>query len=1199
MKVKRFTASVEPTPKALAGRILDEKIIDNQGNTIGQAGDLVNEELAEKIAQSKGDELVKVKGWQGEHDAGMALIRIFGRMAALVSDRLNKVPDKNFLAFLDLIGTQLLPPQPAKVPLTFSLVEGSPVDALVPAHTQVAAPPAEGQEDEVVFETDRELVVMTAQLKAVFVREPEKDSYSDRTSQATDEKGNAAFEAFTGEQPIEHCLYLACDELFALPGNKNVTLKFDFTEATDLAKLPINWLYWDGNWQVVNSTVNSLEGGRLQEVVIPNLPVLTKHTINGIEARWLKASLNKPLLDKDATKGTAQLKVKDISSFMLANNTIRLAAGSSNQEDCKIISVDSKQKTLTLETPLKYSHPKETSVWFLELPRVNRITASANIERNNLTPDFCFFNTVPIDISKDFYPFGEQPRFNDTLYIASQEVFARSGAIVTIDLQLSDALPVKTDGGVEIAWEAWNGYSWKPLKTTTLKTTTLSEKATIGTKTIKIGSTEGLKVGDYIRINLYGNTEEYNKIAEINNDRLPKELTLESNLKNDQDKDIIIIPAKNSITLTGSGKVSLTLPSEIAQGTVNGKTSYWIRARIVKGDYGKPAITKQCSQDNKLSSDSNGHPIYEFIEASFQPPSVKSLSLSYEYKSSSSLSACRAYNDFHYVDLLNTTLTQVVRSFAPFTPTADQSPTLYLGFDKPFPNRSIALYLQVESPQPGEITKATLNRNKPITDSPRIIWEYYNSKDWVSLGVKDGTNAFTQRGVIEFIGPHDLTSRSEFDQTLYWIRARCEGNEFLVQPCLRRILTNTIWASQVTTIKEELLGSSNDNPEQIFSTAQKPVLKGQQLEVQETKIPSPEELAVIRSQEGDDAVKEVKDEAGQIEAVWVRWHKVRDFYGSEPRDRHYVLDRLTGEVRFGNGQYGMVPPQGRNNIRLSQYQTGGGTRGNLAANTVVQLKTTVPYVEKVTNLEAAGGGAEQESLERVKERGPKWLRHRDRAVTVQDFEDLAYEASTEVARAKAITPQFDPFTLAQHKWIEKSNKKSPQDFQGLDAGVVKLIVVPNSTASQPVPSISLLDMVKTYIRDRCSPVINLQITEPDWVKVSVTTNIVPISMDVADQVKAAAEDALLKFLHPLTGGRKGQGWAFGRLLHESDLYALLESIEGVDYVQFLNFKQELLLKNEYIDISDNKNKKESIKQRLALKKFIIFSDSNTVKIDAR
>jgi hypothetical protein len=59
----------------------------------------------------------------GSADAGRALIRIFGRMAMMVSDRLNRVPEKHFLAFLNLIGATQQPPRPARVPLTAYLVD--------------------------------------------------------------------------------------------------------------------------------------------------------------------------------------------------------------------------------------------------------------------------------------------------------------------------------------------------------------------------------------------------------------------------------------------------------------------------------------------------------------------------------------------------------------------------------------------------------------------------------------------------------------------------------------------------------------------------------------------------------------------------------------------------------------------------------------------------------------------------------------------------------------------------------------------------------------------------------------------------------------------------------------------------------------------------------------------------------------------
>ncbi|MCM0593898.1 MAG: baseplate J/gp47 family protein [Gloeotrichia echinulata DEX184] len=130
--------------------------------------------------------------------------------------------------------------------------------------------------------------------------------------------------------------------------------------------------------------------------------------------------------------------------------------------------------------------------------------------------------------------------------------------------------------------------------------------------------------------------------------------------------------------------------------------------------------------------------------------------------------------------------------------------------------------------------------------------------------------------------------------------------------------------------------------------------------------------------------------------------KCQIFTGQDSRDRHYVIDRITGEIRFGNSANGLIPPIGIGNLRIRRYQTGGGTVGNRPANTIVQLKTTVPYVDKVTNPEPATGGANAEIIESLIERAPRTVRHGTRAVTFEDFEDLAMLATPEVARAKCV-----------------------------------------------------------------------------------------------------------------------------------------------------------------------------------------------------
>ena len=341
-------------------------------------------------------------------------------------------------------------------------------------------------------------------------------------------------------------------------------------------------------------------------------------------------------------------------------------------------------------------------------------------------------------------------------------------------------------------------------------------------------------------------------------------------------------------------------------------------------------------------------------------------------------------------------------------------------------------------------------------------------------------------------------------------------------------------ASQSVTIRDEILGSSDGSESQKFKTRRAPVLSGQKLEVRESEPPSSGEKVVIKKEEGNDAVS-TTDKEGSKE-TWVRWHETPDFYGSCPRDRHYVLNHLTGEILFGDGINGLIPPVGNGNLRISLYKSGGGVSGNKAENTIIQLKTTVPYVEKVTNTEAAAGGADAESFESLIDRAPRTIRHRSRAVTLEDYEDMAMLASAKVARAKCIP-------LLKLKDTSLDEKPSP--------GEVSVIIVPRSTDDKPLPSLELINRVQDYLEANGLPTVNVSVVGPLYVRVEATVEISLASMEGASAVEQAVYQKLADFLHPLTGGSDGNGWAFGRKPHKSDFYALIEAVQGADHIRSL------------------------------------------------
>jgi predicted phage baseplate assembly protein len=347
-------------------------------------------------------------------------------------------------------------------------------------------------------------------------------------------------------------------------------------------------------------------------------------------------------------------------------------------------------------------------------------------------------------------------------------------------------------------------------------------------------------------------------------------------------------------------------------------------------------------------------------------------------------------------------------------------------------------------------------------------------------------------------------------------------------------------ATQGTTVRGEILGSSNGGEQQSFLVSRAPVLAGQEVEVREPQPPSASEMAVIAAEEGHDAVAIAPETGGGQDEIWVRWHEVPDFYASGPRDRHYVLDHVEGTLSFGDGRSGMIPPRGAANIRAARYSTGVGAAGNQPAATIVQLKTTVPYVDGVTNPAPAAGGVDAEAIPTLMERAPRLLRHGQRAVAAEDYEDLARLASPEVARAKCL-PLFNPR-------LGIDGAVRPPHL-----GSVTVMVVPHSAEPKPLPSPVLLDRVQSFLRQRCPVTADVSVVGAFYVAVDVRADISLTSINRASDVQLAVSNALDGFLHPLTGGLDGTGWEFGRLPHRSDLYSLLQGIPGVDHVGALDF----------------------------------------------
>lgn len=340
---------------------------------------------------------------------------------------------------------------------------------------------------------------------------------------------------------------------------------------------------------------------------------------------------------------------------------------------------------------------------------------------------------------------------------------------------------------------------------------------------------------------------------------------------------------------------------------------------------------------------------------------------------------------------------------------------------------------------------------------------------------------------------------------LYWIRA-VPANASAGAGLVSAIRLNTVPAIAAATKLAERLGASDGRPTQLFTLSKTPVL--------------------IDPETGAPDLDLTVEEAGETRS----WKRVDDFYAQATDAEIYTLDPVTGRIAFA--PRGRVPIAGAT-ITAARYRTGGGTIGNVGAGTITKIKGSIRNVDSVANPRAASGGMDAETLDETLLRAPHDLRARDRAVSAEDFADLASSVpGVPVQRA---------FALANRR----THPSLKGQFQ-VQAGAVSLVVLPISDDPTPQPSDAQLRAICEYLDDRRLITTELYLTGPRYVALAKLQATIAIAQSAdLGTVGSAASEALLQFLHPLRGGRDGRGWPFGAPIDLADLYDRLLAVPDV------------------------------------------------------
>jgi predicted phage baseplate assembly protein len=1138
-----------------------------------------------------------------------ALMQAVARFSSVVVERLNQAPDLDKLAFLNMLGINLIPAQPARAPLVFTPLPLA-ANAHIPAGTRAGAS-LPGLRTPTVFETEKDIAITAAALTQVVSLWPDRDGYADHS---TDLAGGREFTLFDNLKPVDHVLYLSQKTLLAFMGKAIVEVRFTLSKNGSQAVV-WRWEFWDGQ-------------------------------------TW------RPFRDIDLADPAAS---QDGTAGLTRSGTLTLKAECGDSAETAVSNISNFWIRGRLVSPL----PPDPARTFAT---VNELSLRTTLDRS-LThgPGGCkgpaqidsgYSGTTQLDLTKLFYPLGKAPGTDAVFYFTSEEVFAKPGAKVTIcidraktpeeegDVAGSKYAAVVTQAqadlvatakqmatsavdcaksivnlfadqvnmsAVENAIDSVNsaiGSVSTPAGIASLKSPLTSLFSALQDLQSTVG---GISVDPWVdsMVDSYfwsTLTQDYTTYDEsrkavgtlsnitavgaagavgVNPPVLsPPRLVWE--YFNGHEWRALVGPVDDdAVNLLASGEFTFTVPQDIARFSLNGTPSPGMRARLATGSYNALLLVSWTDPDS-------GQTVYLPILQP-RPPQLSGIAIGYTYRSAwMTPDQSLSWNDF-IVESHTPTAATPAAPYQPYHPMADTLPAVYLGFNQPLPNDYLSMFFHlVESD----------------TDGPPLVWEGWSGGTWQTLAVSDDTGAMARQGMVAFLDPGvpdrpvaNVTSASGS------VITAANALSAAVFRAGDRIVLDPKKGAEAVTI-DSIQGESIRLVTPLAGTYSNTTAVLAALPRFGTS------LDWVRARLKTDGVPKFSRVKGIYpNAVWA--HQVQtvtnETLGSGTGQQNQsmffrqfpVLEGEQVQVRELNGAQASVGFLALQEQLLERGFTARDIRTVTDPRSGRMTEVWVTWREQ-PNFYFSGPDDRHYVLDRAKGRiifgngkngmlptpgNSNIMAIRYQAggglagnVTANAISQLLSGASAQSVTNPAAAEGGSDTELPENvKWRgpqvlrHRGAALSAADYEALALeaspgvaiarclpatsanlrpapGWVTLILVPHSLDPQPSPSWELKQEVAAYIAARAPAVIEsgrVSVIPPNYLPVGVSATVAAKTISQSGVVRTAVLGALHRFFHPLTGGPDGRGWPFGRSVYLSDVARLVESVDGVDYVRLL------------------------------------------------
>jgi hypothetical protein len=373
--------------------------------------------------------------------------------------------------------------------------------------------------------------------------------------------------------------------------------------------------------------------------------------------------------------------------------------------------------------------------------------------------------------------------------------------------------------------------------------------------------------------------------------------------------------------------------------------------------------------------------------------------------------------------------------------------------------------------------------------------------------------------------PPSLADTNLSDRLITWIRLRLDTTRETTEATslkarLSWVGINATQVQQRVIVTGEVLGTGTGEPDQVFQLAHVPVL--------------PDTLALTvggdRWQPIDDLLAADPEVPVSDPRFPLYPSEITNGVNAELRSQVFALDPESGQITFGDGAHGARPRQ----LIVASYAYGGGRAGNVGVNAITR-SPDLPAGFKVTNPLRTWGGDDAQDTAAAEKGVSRYVQHRDRLVSVTDFEDVTRQTPGIDLGRVAILPLFDPSLFDPDNPVLTNIP-----------GAVTVMVIPASPNNHtPQPDQFFLEAVCNHLQPRRLVTTELFVRGPLYVDVWISVGITLLGGYAAGPVREAVKEELYRFLSPLYGGQQGTGWPLNGPVLQGELEAIVTRVDGV------------------------------------------------------